>query len=59
MIATLNPFRDTLEELGSVLGVIDAVSGPVVLGLKWRIQWLRRRRSCTPGTPCSRDKRVA
>jgi hypothetical protein len=34
MIATLNPFRDTLEELGSVLGVIDAVSGPVVLGLK-------------------------
>jgi hypothetical protein len=34
MIATLNPFRVTLEELGSVLGVIDAVSGPVVLGLK-------------------------
>ena len=34
MIATLNSFRDTLEDLGGGLGVTDAVSGPVVLGLK-------------------------
>ena len=34
MIATLNAFRDTLEDLGSGLGVTDPVSGPVVLGLK-------------------------
>jgi len=34
MIATLNSFRDTLEELGSGLGVTDAVSGPVVMTLK-------------------------
>jgi hypothetical protein len=34
MIATLNAFRDTLEELGGGLGVTDAVSGPVVLALK-------------------------
>jgi hypothetical protein len=32
MIATLNSFRDTLEDLGG--GVTDAVSGPVVLDLK-------------------------
>lgn len=31
MIATLNSFRDTLEDLGGGLGVTDAVSGPVVL----------------------------
>lgn len=34
MIATLNSFRHTLEELGEGLGVTDAVSGPVVLPLK-------------------------
>lgn len=34
MIATLNSFRDTLEELGGGLGVTDPVSGPVVLALK-------------------------
>lgn len=34
MIATLNSFRDTLEELGEGLGVTDAVSGPVVMAVK-------------------------
>jgi hypothetical protein len=34
MIATLNSFRDTLEDLGGGLGVTDPVSGPVVLSLK-------------------------
>ena len=34
MIATLNTFRDTLEDLGGGLGVTDAVSGPVVLEIK-------------------------
>ena len=34
MIATLNSFRETLDDLGSGLGVTDAVSGPVVLALK-------------------------
>jgi hypothetical protein len=34
MIATLNSFRDTLEDLGGGLGVTDAVSGPVVLAGK-------------------------
>ena len=34
MIATLDSFRDTLEDLGGGLGVTDAVSGPVVKGLK-------------------------
>jgi antibiotic biosynthesis monooxygenase (ABM) superfamily enzyme len=34
MIATLNSFRDTLEELGTGLGVTDAVSGPSVMTLK-------------------------
>jgi hypothetical protein len=34
MIATLNAFRDTLEELGEGRGVTDAVSGPVVKALK-------------------------
>ena len=33
MIATLNSFRDTLEELGAGQGLTDAVSGPVVLDL--------------------------
>jgi len=35
MIATLDSFRDTLEDLGNGLGVTDPVSGPVVLTLKW------------------------
>jgi hypothetical protein len=34
MIATLDSFRDTLEDLGEGLGVTDPVSGPVVLELK-------------------------
>jgi len=34
MIATLDSFRDTLEDLGGGLGLTDAVSGPVVLALK-------------------------
>jgi quinol monooxygenase YgiN len=34
MIATLNAMRDTLEDLGSGLGVTDPVSGSVVLALK-------------------------
>jgi antibiotic biosynthesis monooxygenase (ABM) superfamily enzyme len=34
MIATLDSFRDTLEDLGGGLGVTDPVSGPVVLALK-------------------------
>ena len=34
MIATLNSFRDTLEDLGGGQGVTDAVSGPVVKALK-------------------------
>lgn len=34
MLATLDSFRSTLEDLGSGLGVTDAVSGPVVLDLK-------------------------
>ena len=34
MIATLDSFRDTLEDLGGGLGVTDPVSGTVVLALK-------------------------
>ena len=34
MIAALDSFRDTLEDLGGGLGVTDPVSGPVVLQLK-------------------------
>lgn len=34
MIATLDGFRDTLEDLGGGTGVTDPVSGPVVLALK-------------------------
>ncbi len=34
MIATLDSFRDTLEDIGGGLGVTDPVSGPVVLALK-------------------------
>ena len=34
MVATLDTFRDTLEDLGAGMGVTDAVSGPVVLELK-------------------------
>jgi quinol monooxygenase YgiN len=34
MIATLDSFRDTLEDLGGGLGVTDPVSGLVVLELK-------------------------
>jgi heme-degrading monooxygenase HmoA len=34
MIATLDSFRHTLDEVGPGLGVTDPVSGPVVLELK-------------------------
>ncbi|HET7085964.1 MAG TPA: antibiotic biosynthesis monooxygenase [Rhizomicrobium sp.] len=34
MVAALETFRDTLEELGGGLGVTDPVSGPVALALK-------------------------
>ena len=34
MIATLDTFRDTLEDLGNGLGVTDPAAGPVVLALK-------------------------
>ena len=34
MIASLDTFRDTLEDLGGGLGVTDPASGPVVLHLK-------------------------
>ena len=34
MIAALDTFRHTLEDLGGGLGVTDPVSGPVVLALK-------------------------
>lgn len=34
MIATLDAFRSTLEDLGGGVGVTDPVSGPVVLNLK-------------------------
>jgi antibiotic biosynthesis monooxygenase (ABM) superfamily enzyme len=34
MIATLDRFRDTLDDLGGGQGVTDPVSGPVVMTLK-------------------------
>ena len=34
MIATLDSFRDTLEDLGGGLGVTDPVAGPVMLEVK-------------------------
>jgi quinol monooxygenase YgiN len=34
MIATLDTFRDTLEDLGGGLGVTDPAAGPVELELK-------------------------
>lgn len=34
MVATLDRFRDMLEDLGGGLGVTDPVSGPVVMSLK-------------------------
>jgi hypothetical protein len=34
MIATLDTFRETLEDLGGGLGATDPVSGPAVLDLK-------------------------
>jgi hypothetical protein len=34
MIATLNSFRDTLDDLGGGLGVTDPAAGSVVLALK-------------------------
>ena len=34
VIATLDSFRQTLEDLGGGLGLTDPVGGPVVLTLK-------------------------
>ncbi|TAK50308.1 MAG: DUF718 domain-containing protein [Xanthobacteraceae bacterium] len=34
MVATLDTFRDTLEDLGNGLGLTDPASGSVVLALK-------------------------
>jgi hypothetical protein len=34
MIATLDSFRQTLEDLGGGLGLTDPVGGPVVLSIK-------------------------
>ena len=34
MIATLDSFRDTLEDVGGGVGLTDPVSGPVILALK-------------------------
>jgi hypothetical protein len=34
MIASLDSFRPTLQDLGGGLGVTDPISGPVVLQLK-------------------------
>lgn len=34
MIAALDSFRDTLEDLGGGLGLTDPASGPVVLAIK-------------------------
>ena len=34
MVATLDTFRDTLEDQGGDLGVTDPISGPVVLEMK-------------------------
>ena len=34
MVATLNSFRETLDDLGGGLGVTDAVSGPVALSIR-------------------------
>ena len=34
MIATLDGFRDTLDDLGNGLGLTDPISGPVVLEMK-------------------------
>jgi quinol monooxygenase YgiN len=34
MVALLDSFRDTLEDLGGGLGVTDPVSGPVVVEMK-------------------------
>lgn len=34
MVATLDTFRDALEDLGGGLGVTDPASGPVVLEMK-------------------------
>jgi hypothetical protein len=34
MLATLDSFRETLEDLGGGLGVTDPVAGPVVLSVK-------------------------
>jgi hypothetical protein len=34
MVATLDTFRDTLEDLGGGLGLTDPAAGPVVLALK-------------------------
>ena len=56
MIATLDSFRDTLEELGGDLGVTDPASGPVVLELKLRRN--RRVRDAAGSTRHSGRRRI-
>ena len=57
MIATLNSFRDTLEDLGGGLGVTDPMSGPVVLALKWRSYAPPPSAEPTAGGPSCRCRR--
>jgi hypothetical protein len=52
MIATLDSFRDTLEDLGAGLGLTDPVSGPVVLALK-----SRAARTTKAGTKAARIRK--
>jgi hypothetical protein len=42
MIATLDSFRDTLEDLGGGLGVTDPISGPVVLAQNVKVPSVKR-----------------
>ena len=46
MIATLDSFRDTLEDLGGGVGLTDPVSGPVILAPEIAVRemapWARR-----------------
>jgi len=48
MLATLDSFRHALDDLGGGLGVTDAVSGPVVLELRWRVGTAARSVACVP-----------
>jgi hypothetical protein len=67
MIATLDSFRDTLEDLGNGLGVTDPVSGPVILALKSRearktstvAKAARKRRATARNAVTTRRRRLA